>query len=150
MQEAPWSSVRGARWRVAGLQIWRPPLARRMRRPSQEASTLRSSALAAVQPVVRATGRRSPVRWSRASILLSSVVLSPLVRSGSEGWRRWWARRNLASEAAAPGTADGAAPEEGLRRQTRQDLPDNEILGEEGAAAGRFCHDSGHYWILEK
>jgi hypothetical protein len=56
----------------------------------------------------------------------------------------------VGGEAAAPGTADGAAPEEGLRRQTRQDLPDNEILGEEGAAAGRFCHDSGHYWILEK
>jgi len=46
----------------------------------------------------------------------------------------------VGGEPAAPGAADGAAPEEGLHRQTRQDLPDNEIVGEPGAAAGRFCH----------
>jgi hypothetical protein len=44
-------------------------------------------------------------------------------------------------EAAAPGAADSAAPEEGLRLQTRQDLRENEILGERGAAAGHFCHE---------
>jgi hypothetical protein len=41
----------------------------------------------------------------------------------------------VGGEAAAPGAADGAAPEDGLRRQTRQDLPDNEILGEPGATS---------------
>jgi hypothetical protein len=44
----------------------------------------------------------------------------------------------VGGESAAPGPADGAAPEQGLHRQTRQDLPDNEILGERGAAAGYF------------
>ena len=56
----------------------------------------------------------------------------------------------VGGESAAPGAADGAAPEEGLHRQTRQDLPDNEILGEPGAAAaaaGR--HGSSRDWIWE-
>jgi hypothetical protein len=38
----------------------------------------------------------------------------------------------VGGEPEAPGAADGAAPEEGLHRQTRQDLRDNEILGELG------------------
>ena len=52
--------------------------------------------------------------------------------------------------AAGPQAGGGAAPEEGLRRQTNQDLPDNEILREQGATVGRCCHDSGRDWILEK
>ena len=53
----------------------------------------------------------------------------------------------VGGEPEAPGAADGAAPEEGLHRQTRQDLRDNEILGELGAAAGRFCHGGSRDWI---
>jgi hypothetical protein len=57
---------------------------------------------------------------------------------------------SVGGESAAPGEADGAAPEEGLRRQTRQDLPDNEFLGEQGSAAGCFCHGSGRDRIWER
>lgn len=41
-------------------------------------------------------------------------------------------------EAAAPGAAHGAAPADGLGRETRQDLPDDQLLGELRHAGGRF------------
>ena len=46
----------------------------------------------------------------------------------------------IGGESVAPGAADGAAPEYGFRGQARKDLPDDEILGERGHAAGRFRH----------
>jgi hypothetical protein len=43
---------------------------------------------------------------------------------------------HVGGEAAAPGTADGAATEEGLQRKARQYLREDELLGEPGLAAG--------------
>ena len=67
--------------------------------------------------------------------------LMPVPAPGGEERERWLAtvvgeeEFGIGGESAAPGAADGAAPEEGLHRQTREDLRDNEILGEQGAAA---------------
>jgi hypothetical protein len=46
----------------------------------------------------------------------------------------------VGGEEAAPGAADSATPEEGLGWKARQDLPENDLLGEPGLAAGHFCH----------
>jgi hypothetical protein len=75
---------------------------------------------------------------------------------GGEEWERGLAtvvgeeEFGVGGEAPTLGAADGTTPEEGLHQKTRQDLLDNEILRELGAAAGHFCDDSSHDWILRK